>query len=89
MIAEATSIQRSGVMASFRSRLKHLMLQKSMELGSPISQTKVAKDTGVSLATIQRWYDGTFNRIDADTLYNLLDYFGCKFEDLIQRVNEE
>ena len=59
-----------------------------MEAERQISQTEVHKETGVSFATIQRWYksDYMFDRIDADTLYGLLDYFGCKFEDLIERV---
>jgi hypothetical protein len=35
----------------------------------------------------QRGYDGTFDRIDAKILYPLLDYFECKFEDLIERVD--
>lgn len=73
-------------MARFKSRIAQLMLKRSAEEGRRISQTEVAKESGVSLPTIQRWYDGTFARIDAETLYALLDYFDCKFEDLIERV---
>lgn len=79
--------QRIGEMASFRSRLKPLLLERSLKQGKQISQSEVARETQLSFATIQRWYDGEFDRIDAKTLYPLLDYFGCKFEDLIERVD--
>lgn len=88
MLVETVAPQRSHEMASFRSRLKELMLKKSVEVQRPLTQTEVAKEAGVSFATVQRVYDGTFKRIDADTLYGLLDYFDCKFEDLIERVDE-
>jgi transcriptional regulator with XRE-family HTH domain len=75
-------------MASFRSRLKPLLLERSAREGRVISQSEVARETGLSFATIQRLYDGNFDRIDAKTLYGLLDYFGCTFDELIERVNE-
>ena len=75
-------------MTSFRPRLKQLMLRRSLEIGRPLTQTQVAEEAGVSLATVQRWYrDGVrFERIDAETFYALLDYFNCTFEDLIERI---
>jgi transcriptional regulator with XRE-family HTH domain len=75
-------------MASFRSRLKPLLLERSAREGRVISQSEVARETGLSFATIQRLYDGSFDRIDAKTLYALLDYFGCTFDQLIERVDE-
>jgi DNA-binding Xre family transcriptional regulator len=87
MLKETDAPQRTSDMPSFRSRLKPLLLEKSLKLGRQISQSEVARETGLSFATIQRLYDGEFDRIDAKTLYGLLDYFGCKFEDLIERVD--
>ncbi len=89
MIEETAMPQRIKEMASFRSRLRQLMLNRSAELGQPISQTKVANESGVSLPTVQRWFDPdyTFNRVDADTVKGLTSFFGCKFEDLIEIVD--
>jgi DNA-binding Xre family transcriptional regulator len=75
-------------MTCFRSQLKPLLLERSMREGRQISQSEVPRETGLSFATIQRLYEGTFDRIDAKTLYALLDYFRCKFEDLIERVDD-
>ena len=65
------------------------MLERSVIEGKSLTQMEVAEVSHVPYATIQRWYDGTFDRIDAKILYPLLDYFGCKFEDLIERADEE
>jgi DNA-binding Xre family transcriptional regulator len=87
MIMETVAPQGASNMASFRSRLKTLLLERSAREGRAISQSEVARETGLSFATIQRLYDGKFDRIDSKTLYALLDYFGCKFDDLIERVD--
>lgn len=91
MIEEARNRPRTRGMTSFRPRLKQLMLKRSLEVGKQLTQTEVAEEAGVSLATVQRWYrDGaTFDRIDAETFYALLDYFDCRFEDLIERVSDQ
>lgn len=90
MIEETAALQEVKDMASFRSRLKQLMLDTSAKRGESISQTKVAKATGVSLATVQRWYDPEykFNRVDADTLKGLTKFFKCKMDDLIEIVDD-
>ncbi len=87
MIMETVTSQKVIEMASFRSRLKPLLLERSVKEGKQISQSELARQTHVPFATIQRWYDGEFDRIDAKILYPLLDYFECKFEDLIERVD--
>jgi len=88
MIQETTTSPGIRDMTRFRARLKEKMLEKSVRLQKPLSQTEVAEQAGVSFATVQRWYkDGaTFDRIDANTLYGLLDYFGCTFDELIERI---
>lgn len=75
-------------MTRFRTQLKALMLNKGAERGEPLTQREVSEETNVSLATISRLYNSDFDRIDADTLYALLDYFGCTFEELIERVKD-
>lgn len=68
--------------ARFRMRLNELLQERS------ISQRQLARDSGVSLSTVSRLATKDFDRIDADTLYTLLDFFQCKFEDLIERVTD-
>ena len=89
MLEGASTHQGTREMARFRSRLRQLMLQKSVAVGKPISQTEVADEAKVSFSTVQRWHkpEYTFDRIDADTLNGLLNYFECKFEDLIEIVD--
>ncbi len=89
MIHGNAAPQRAKDMARFRSRLRQLMLAKSLEAGEHISQTTVAEKAEVSFSTVQRWHkpEYKFDRIDADTLKGLLTYFECKFEDLIEIVD--
>ncbi len=89
MLEGTASHEGMKEMARFRSRLRQLMLTKSVEVGKPISQTEVADEAKVSFSTVQRWHkpEYTFDRIDADTLSGLLTYFNCKFEDLIEIVD--
>lgn len=63
------------------------MLEKSLEAGYQLSKSEVARETGVSFATVQRWFDGEFDRLDAGTLFALMDYFGVEFDDLIERID--
>ncbi len=91
MMNQTGDIQRASSVASFRSRLRQRILEKSVRDGRQISQSEVARSAKISLPTVQRWYDPeyTFNRVDADTLYSLMDYFGCTFEELIERVPDD
>ncbi len=89
MIPVSLTYEQAKDMAFFRSRLRQLMLAKSLEDGQQITQTEVADQAKVSFSTIQRLYkpDYTFDSINADTLAGLLRYFNCKFEDLIEVVD--
>jgi DNA-binding Xre family transcriptional regulator len=89
MIEETAAPQGIKNMASFRSNLRQLMLNKSAKLGKPLSQKALSKTTGVSTATVQRWFDPdyTFDRVDADTVRALTKFFNCKMDDLIEIVD--
>lgn len=77
--------QGIATMARFRSRLKQLMLDTSAQRGEPISQRQLAKEADISLSTVSRWYrDDNIASLDADTLVKFMDYFQCKFEDLVE-----
>lgn len=78
-------------MVRFMPNLKALALNKGAKDGAAVTQTEIARASGVSLATIQRWYNSSegFDRIDAETVYPLMDYFGCSFEELVKRADGE
>ena len=81
-----TYIQGAKVMPRFRTHLKQLLLKKSVTVGEPLSQRQVAQATGLSLPTISRWYRDDIDRLEPATVGKLLDYLGCKFEDLVEFV---
>lgn len=72
--------------AKFVPQIKKLMLKKSVELGYPLTQRELADEAGVSLPTVSRWYNGDFDRIDAETVVRLMGYFQCTFSELIEIV---
>lgn len=74
-----------GVMvAQFKSNLKQLILNESAKRGTPLTQRELSQKSGVSSATITRWYKGGFDRIDADTVMKLTRFFGCSINELIE-----
>ena len=58
--------------------LRTLMFYKN------VNQTKLSKDTGISAATISRYYNNTFNNINKRDIDKLCNYFECSVEDLIK-----
>jgi DNA-binding Xre family transcriptional regulator len=71
--------------AEFKVHLKKWLLRKSEQQGERITQREVAAATGLSLPTISRMYTtGKAKRLEADTVAALLQYFGCKYDDLIE-----
>lgn len=49
----------------------------------PVSQRKLAEDTGVSRDTIGKLYHGRATRVDLATIARLCDYLGCGIEDIL------
>ena len=58
--------------------LRTLMFYKN------VNQAKLSKDTGISAATISRYYNNTFNNINKRDIDKLCNYFKCSVEDLIK-----
>jgi transcriptional regulator with XRE-family HTH domain len=75
-------------MARFKTRLKQLMLEKSVELGYPLTQKQVAEKTELSLPTISRWYKSEIDRIEPDTAARLTKFFGITFPELVELVDD-
>lgn len=72
-----------------KSRLRLLMAKKSMELGRTLTQKELAEKTELSVPTIARWVSGDLERVEADTLGRLLEYFDCSMDDLVYFVDDE
>lgn len=53
-----------------------------------ITDYKVAKDTGISTATLSNWKNGAY-RPKVDKLIILAEYFGIQVEDLIKSESVE
>lgn len=49
----------------------------------PISQRKLAEDTGVSRDAIGKLYHGKATRVDLTTLASLCNYLDCGIEDIL------
>lgn len=71
-------------MPAFKTNLKRLMLEKSVQVGYPLTQKEVAEATGLSIPAISRWYAGSVERIEASTVGPLLRYFDCSLSDLVE-----
>ena len=61
-------------------RLAVLMAQKDPHL----SQRQVARETGLSVTTINKLYGGYPGRIDPDTVVTICEYFKCGIADLFE-----
>lgn len=79
-------MQDHTVMAKFRMRLEQLTLKKSAERGSLIDKRELAEASKVPYSTLVRLYSQKFDRMDADNVYKLKDYFKCTLDELIEVV---
>lgn len=61
-------------------RLAVLMAEKDPKL----SQRKLAEDTGLGIATINRLFNNSFDRVDRHTVEVLCRYFGRGVGDLFE-----
>lgn len=73
----------------FQVHLKQLVLNKVPQVGHTISQREVAEEAGVGLPTVNRWFSGEVDRIEADTVGKLCAYLGCEMTDLITLQSSE
>jgi DNA-binding Xre family transcriptional regulator len=69
--------------AGFKTHLKTLMLKKAHEQGNTLSQRQIQEATGISQPTLSRWYQGSIDRLDYDTVKKLMAFFECSFSDLV------
>lgn len=69
--------------SGFRTQLKALMLKKAHETGEPLTQKQIAEETGISQPALGRWYKGSIDRLEYETVEKLMRYFGCDLGDLV------
>lgn len=63
-----------------RCHLARMMGEHKMRIAD------VARETGLSRATLTLLYKETAQRVDLDTLDKLCDLFDCALSDLLERV---
>ena len=56
------------------------------ELDDQMSQSELAREAGVSFATVNRLCTNATTRVDLDTLDRLSEVLGCEPGDLIERT---
>lgn len=61
-------------------RLKDIMDRKQ------ISRNQLAKTTNTRFEVINKWYNGSVERMDSDVLARLCYSLGCSVEDIIEYV---
>jgi DNA-binding Xre family transcriptional regulator len=67
----------------FKTHLKALIIKQASQTGDILTQRAIQKATGISQPTLSRWYQGTIDRLDYDTVRKLMDFFGCGFNELV------
>ena len=70
-------------MKGFKTHLEELIIKRTKETGERVTQRQIQAATGISQPTISRWYQGTIDRLDYDTVRKLMAYFKCEFAELV------
>ncbi len=65
-------------LGSLKFKLKEVMDARG------ITRNKLAHDIDVRNEVINRWYNGTLDRIDVEVACKLCYSLGCKLEDLVE-----
>ena len=81
-------MSQAMLMAKFKTNLKALMLNKSAVIGEPLTQKEIAEATGLSIPAVARWYHNDVDRLEPNSVSALMKYFGCKFEELVEVVDD-
>ena len=59
-------------------RLEELLKEKG------VSRTKLCKDLDLQRTNLNRYYRDQFQRLDANLIIKLCDYFNCTIADLLE-----
>lgn len=69
---------------TYRFKLKRLMVAHSAKVNDLITQTRLAKETGLPENLINRLANRKMRIPSDNVVAALLQYFGCKYDDLIE-----
>jgi DNA-binding Xre family transcriptional regulator len=67
----------------FKTHLKTLIINRASKTGDIITQKQIHEATGISQATLSRWFQGDVDKLDHATTLKLAEYFQCELCDLI------
>jgi DNA-binding Xre family transcriptional regulator len=67
----------------FKTHLKTLIINHAAKTGNIIAQKEIFEATGISQATLSRWYKGDIEKLDYDTALKLTRFFECGLCDLV------
>ena len=72
-----------------RVLLKQQLDKKAFAERRRITMKEVSKETGISKATLSRIVNIPGYNTNTDTIDALCDYFGCRVDELVERVKGE
>jgi len=67
----------------FKTHLKALIIERAGKTGNIITQKEIFEATGISQATLSRWFKGDVDKLDHATTLKLAEFFQCELSDLI------
>jgi transcriptional regulator with XRE-family HTH domain len=71
----------------FKNKLRHLLLQKSVDEGRRITQQELAQETGIREATISNWMNNErLAKVEGKTVSALLKYFNLTNDQMHQLI---
>lgn len=70
----------------FRSKIQQRALEKSVELGHRVTQREISEGSGVSLPTVSRWFNNDMDRLEAESAWRFMQYFGRDLDDIVEIV---
>ena len=76
-------ISERDVTMGFKTNLKTLIIKRANETGNIITQKEIFEATGISQATLSRWFKGDVEKLDYDTTLKLAQFFNCDLCDLV------
>lgn len=82
----ARYIDRRRSWGYFKSNVKALLLQKSVDIGEAITTRQAARSIGLSHERFIAVYLEEVYSVDATTAGKLMAYFNCKLSDLVEVV---
>lgn len=69
--------------AEVQTRFLELLAEKQRRERRTITREQVAKETGISISSVQKWALNQLSRFDSKQIVAFCDYFNCGIGDLL------